>query len=196
MGLSGLRTVPLAVAVAVIHVTALAAVDTDPYYGGCRMRRCRVRLWFHLLRCWRRPHPPNAGYSRVWVRGLSLTCQREYPARFMGARQPPPHVPTGLVSLVSLECVRGDGVQVIHCGIGCMSYLAGSPRAPLTKATHGGSDGLVLLKLQRRNCCTKLAPCINSLSSVQGPPAMQILSPPCRFTGAQRSGCQWGVSIW
>ena len=40
----------------------------------------------------------------------------------------PPHVQTGLVSLVSLECVRGDGVQVIHCGISCRLYLAGSPR--------------------------------------------------------------------
>ena len=37
-------------------------------------------------------------------------------------------MPTGLVSLLSLECVRGDGVQVIHCGIGCRLYLAGSPR--------------------------------------------------------------------
>ncbi len=130
VGLSGLRTVPLVVAVAVIHVTALAlaAVDTGPYYVECRMRRCRMRLWFHLLRCWRRPYPPNAGYSRVWVRGLSRTCQRVYPARFMGARHTPPHVPTGLVSLLSLECVRGDGVQVIHCGIGCRLYLAGSPR--------------------------------------------------------------------
>ena len=38
----------------------------------------------------------------------------------------PPYVQTGLVSR---ECVRGDGEQVIHCGISCRLHLAGSPRS-------------------------------------------------------------------
>ena len=87
--------------------------------------------------------PPNAGYGRVWVRGLSRTGQRVQPRRFMGARHTP-HVPTGRVSLVSLECVRGDGVQVIHCGIGCRLYLAGSPRGTAYER-HPWSKGWPIL---------------------------------------------------
>ena len=57
---------------------------------------------------------------------------------------PPPHVPTGMGSLVSLECVRGDGVQVIHCVIGCRLYLAGSPRGTAYER-HPWSKGWPIL---------------------------------------------------
>ena len=30
-------------------------------------------MWLHLLRCWSRPQPRYARYSRVWVRGLTRT---------------------------------------------------------------------------------------------------------------------------
>ena len=176
---AGLRTVPLCGGPA-SSVIALAAADM-PY--AVLLRSILLVLGPGLL-FRRRPHPPYARLVESECEVRIAPANGLYIPRWcMGAR-PNPHVPTGMVSLVSLECVRGDGVQVIHCGIGCMLYLAGSPRAPLTKATHGGSDGLVLLKLQRRNCCTKLAPCISSLSSVQGLPAMKIFFPPCRFPGA------------
>ena len=76
----------------------------------------------------RRPHPPYARLVESECEVRIAPANGLYIPRWcMGAR-PNPHVPTGMVSLVSLECVRGDGVQVIHCGIGCRLYLAGSPR--------------------------------------------------------------------
>ena len=178
-------------AVALIHVTALSLAAVD-----FLMPRCRMRLWIHLLRCWSQPYPPNAGYSRVWVRGLSLTCQRVYPARFMGARHTPP------------TCQR-DWSRWCHWSafveMGCRLYIAGSAAgytlldhrgAPLTNATHVGRDGPFLRKLSRRKLCTIAAACINSPSSIEGFPVMQIFCSPCRLTGAHWSGCQWGVSIW
>ena len=127
------NTVPLAVvlAVAVAGTPGTARVAAGTIYAGCLKRRCRMRLWFRLLRCWRRPYPlmqdivefgcvvkaaPANRYNLPgsWVRGL------------------PPHVSTGVVTGVR-SWRRGAGytlrdrLQVIHCWITAGHRLATPP---------------------------------------------------------------------
>ena len=121
------NTVPLAVvlAVAVAGTPGTALVAAGTIYAGCLKRRCRMRLWFRLLRCWRRPYPLMQDIVEFGCVVKAAPANR-YNLPGSSLRGIPPYVQTGLVSR---ECVRGDGEQVIHCGISCRLHLAGSPRS-------------------------------------------------------------------
>ena len=64
---------------------------------------------------------PSCMARRVWMRGTTRTRQRVIPRGCMCATANP-LVPTGWTSLVSLEADRGDGLQVIPYGVGCVPW--------------------------------------------------------------------------
>ena len=141
---------------------------------------CRL----HVIHCGTTAGPLRHD-NRVCVRGLTRTRHSVILRRCMCA-WPNSHVPMGYTSLVSLyvEAVCGYGVQVTHCGVGGMLYLAGSPVGPFTKASHNGGrhngrwDVICPFMLLLINSEATAAYAVNTSSLMVGSPWSRITRKP------------------
>ena len=121
------------IAKSLAHIAAAmpyAAVSADQYMALAHMGSCSPR---HVCTVVHAASSASCMEDQVSVLRATRTRQRvSIPRRCMGAR-PNRHVSTGYTPLVSLDAVRGNGVQVIHGGVGCRLNLASPPRFPSSR---------------------------------------------------------------